>query len=502
MYISKYVVITGIILYCIIISTFIETVLPYGIHEWAQSDRLSLAYGFYDNGMNFFKPVTNNSLAIDRVVGVEFPFQSYLTAGIAHFISREYIPHIFRIINIVMTCIAIILLFNYLYNKTRDFLLAIIPVVFYLSSPIVVFYSFNFLPDPFALGLVTIGMIKLLKYYDNHTNKYQHYALLFFTFATLIKTSSVIFILPFYGIALISIFQQGLKNYLRDNKVMIGILTLIPFITASYILYIRYINEKYQSLIFMSSPKHFESFDELIDTFNNVKTVWLFEYFSIGMLLLLIVIFYLKIIKNKDKNEYNPILKQYSLLLITGALIFIYLFGNQFYHHDYYFIILIFSPLLFFIIIFVSTGNFKLNRVKTWSLAIALTLISGVNLHNLSNRFNEDYKPFSDWYQYKWMLDGSKKLDYLNIDRSKERFLVLGDYSPNLSLVYFDIIGYTQYEIGDDLRRDIPSLMNYYNNATVAIVNKKKYSPVELEGIDLIYEDDNIFIYQRTLNQQ
>lgn len=60
------------------------TRLPFGMHEWAQADRLALAVSYYDNGMNFFLPATLNQTTKGGIVGTEFPIQAYTAAALGH----------------------------------------------------------------------------------------------------------------------------------------------------------------------------------------------------------------------------------------------------------------------------------------------------------------------------------------------------------------------------------------------------------------------------------
>src|SRR4051812_10252475 len=69
--------------------------LPMGVHEWAQADRLAIAYRFFDDGMNFFRPATFNMEPSDGVVGVEFPIQAYLAASFGHLFGRGSISSCF-----------------------------------------------------------------------------------------------------------------------------------------------------------------------------------------------------------------------------------------------------------------------------------------------------------------------------------------------------------------------------------------------------------------------
>src|ERR1044072_7597338 len=137
--------------------------LPFGIHEWAQGDRLALAINFYDNGMDFLHPATQNLSSDNGIVGVEFPIQAYLAAGIAHLFGRSSISLIFRLLDILISVVGLYFLFRAAFNATRDFLFSLFVPVFIFCCPVYIFYAGNYLPDPAAASVSFIALYCLLE---------------------------------------------------------------------------------------------------------------------------------------------------------------------------------------------------------------------------------------------------------------------------------------------------------------------------------------------------
>src|SRR4051812_37150024 len=172
---------------------------PEGIHDWAQSDRLSLAVSFYDRGLNFFKPATNNLWPEDGITGVEFPLQSYIAALAGKILGRSHINTCFRLIDVMISCTGLLFLFLACYKRTKDFIFSLVPPLFMYCSPIYVYYTCNYLPDAAACSISFIAFYFLLEYIDTSSSRSLLLTLAVLTLATLMKTSLGIYLLSFMG---------------------------------------------------------------------------------------------------------------------------------------------------------------------------------------------------------------------------------------------------------------------------------------------------------------
>ncbi len=223
--------------------------LPFGIHEWAQADRYALAINFYDNGLDFFHPATQNLGSVRGIVGVEFPIQAYLAALIAHITGRGSISLVFRLLDILIAATGLYFLFRAVYNATRDFIFSITAPLFVFCSPVFIFYAGNYLPDPAAAAITFIAFYYLLEAMRLNKQGTLMTAIAFATLATLIKTSAGIYLggIIFYGLydALIS------RKNRRSACYILAAACISALLIVANMANIHHLNQKYQSSLFL-----------------------------------------------------------------------------------------------------------------------------------------------------------------------------------------------------------------------------------------------------------
>ena len=172
---------------------------PQGIHDWAQADRLSLAISFYDHGIDFFHPRTHNIYSTDGITGVELPLQSYLAAIGGKILGHNHINACFRLLDIIITCTGLLFLFLACYKATKDFVFSIFPALFIYMSPILIYYTCNYVPDSAACALTFISFYYIIDYTNTNNSRKLVWAIFILTLSSLIKTSEVIYLLGFLG---------------------------------------------------------------------------------------------------------------------------------------------------------------------------------------------------------------------------------------------------------------------------------------------------------------
>src|SRR5690606_15954491 len=192
---------------------------PRGIHAWAQADRLALAIGFYDNGMNFFKPRTYNQNSIDGITGVEFPLPAYLAALAGKIFGRDHISMLFRLISIIIGCTGLLFLFMAGYKRTKDFIYSMFTPLFVFCSPMFIYYTCSYLPDANAVGLLFVAFYYILDYLEHQSSRALLLSLFFLTLATLIKTSTGLYLLAFLGISAVQRLRQP-KMFSRKHDLL------------------------------------------------------------------------------------------------------------------------------------------------------------------------------------------------------------------------------------------------------------------------------------------
>ena len=138
---------------------------PKGVHQGAQCDRASIALNYYHNGLNLLYPEVHENRCKDGIVSCEFPLSNYLTAVV--YKCLKYDEKYFRILTFLFVSIGMyaLLLLLTLYIKT----LAAYLLLFILNtSPILLFYASNFIPDASALGLSLAAWYLFFRLYIPH----------------------------------------------------------------------------------------------------------------------------------------------------------------------------------------------------------------------------------------------------------------------------------------------------------------------------------------------
>ncbi len=427
------------ILYCIVYYSDVVGRLPYGIHDWAQADRLSLAINFYDHGMNFLQPATQSLYSKDGIAGVEFPLQSYLAAALGYIFGRQQISNCYRLLDICIALSGLYALFLIVYERTRDFVCSIFTPLFIFCSPVYVYYSGNFLPDSAAVSICFIGFYFFFRYLRDDRLKSLYSSFTWLTLAVLIKTSTITYLAGISIFALGHLWRKGNKRELWQT-IVVGVITLA--LILGNLLYVKYLDNKYHSPVFLAETRPFKSWDSFTEYFEvSFKRRWMNEYLLSQQYIIYIFIVTVGLVLSfqKSKRLVLPI-----IIFLAGACTLSYFFGEQLKLHDYY-ILPLFFPLLcmLLLIAMISVRRGLQGRQLSAVRAGVLVVIAALFLFADYQIFQRQ-KPEGDYYDanasYIWMEHGAQVLDDLHISRDEQ--IVVGDNAPNLGLVYCDRRGY------------------------------------------------------------
>lgn len=436
------------LLFALIVIFFITTyyhemifMMPQGIHSWAQADRYSLAVNFYDHGMNFFKPATHNLYAQDGITGVEFPIQAYLAAIGGKIFGREYISVCFRGVNTIINGISLLFLFHWVYRETKIFWVSILPPLFLFCSPVYIYYTCNYLPDATATAIAIVAFYYVYNYIKSPNDRSYAIGIIILTLASLIKTSAAVYLIGFlgYGFILRVRNKHSLKTNFRIAIISILCLGSIAF----YYFYNKYLNEQYNSHIFLARAMPIESKKQFEEIIGRIKEIWLGEYFVKVQYLVYTVILFGGLPYLITSKQGKRLLIQTAIFLL-GAVMIGYLMGSQFFEHDYYVLAIFFPGIIFTltvsIIVLVENlhdGKQKLSlQLGSFGAVLVMFFFADYHIHE---RLRPNYQPFK--IDEPWAKGGAEVLSSLNI-RTQEKILVLNDHEPNLSLIYFDRRGY------------------------------------------------------------
>lgn len=414
--------------------------MPHGIHSWAQSDRLAVAYSFYENDLNFLQPATYSLNSEGGRVGVEFPGIQYISAALAKITGIGHLPLIYRWVNFGLLIFSLL----YLASGIKQQRIRWLTVWLFTLSPVLLYYGYGFLPDTAALAMCYFGIGAFLRSQNdmNRAAGFRLLSLLFFAVAALFKATSGIYLFIFGGYYCFSALLR--KNY--TNSLLYAGATALPAVLVGLFDYYYVIktNKDLWSVIFMSKPKPVLNTQDVSDVFKGMGN-WIPEYFGglNGMVLLCAVIFLVYLLFS---GKINRMLLIFSILSITGLLAVIYLFGKQFINHDYYFLSSFYPLVSGVLYLFMKRGAralpgiFKPNLF--WLVVIAWSAIGVFN--HAGSRGLDYYK--TDHLEYHnnvaWLNNGDKTLSDFGVPEEAVIFVLYED-APNLSLLYFGRKGMT-----------------------------------------------------------
>lgn len=461
--------------------------LPYGIHEWAQADRLALAYGYYENGMHFFKPSTLSQFSKGGVTGVEFPIQAYIAALIAKILGKAYISIIFRLLDTFIVGLCLFFMYRIAATFTRHFLLAILPSLILLLSPCFLNYTCSYMPDTVSVSILLVGMGLYLQCWLQQKTSKRYCALFLCTLATLIKTSSGIYLIGFVAYDLYRLFYKkeykstGNRYWLYIVYIILSLATLV-----GYLLYNHYLNKVFDSSLFLLNVRPLTLKKAAFFLFSQFPKIWLKEYFIIpvyGLILGILLYNY----RCRKEYEVQQHLFPLNLILLAGMLLVSYLMGSQFIDHDYY-IIPIFLP---FIILqayrfIIASGQRIITRPQQKGIIVTVLMLLTWSYISTQQRLSWYYKEFSDDYHAGWMKQGAHYLQNAIPDR--EQIIVLNEGAPNLALVYFNRKGYVLNN--EWWHGDFGTAYRFFRDHSV------QYGVCELkELVKLLKEDGSFYKY-------
>ncbi|MCU0442694.1 MAG: hypothetical protein MUE96_09875 [Bacteroidia bacterium] len=415
---------------------------PQCMHQWAQADRASIARNYADEDMNFFLPRVHNCMNESGITGVEFPIIQYTVAIFYKLFGFNELWY--RLTMLLLVGMGVLFAFKIALcllgeNKWLSLSIALI----WYSSPALVFYTPNFIPDAGSLGLSLTAWYFFFSYLK--TAKRANIVLFFITLSlsSLIKITSFIGSITIITICIISLFKPKLFNLKKNTAINIAVTTIVSMIvTCIWYMYASWLKTKYGSEVFMLNLNPIDNLSQLPTDLYWLIYLWGSDYYSyptllIGMLMLLFCL--------SQYKSTNKLLLTITLLYAVGSFLFIILMMKQFVVHDYYVITLLptaFFLLLTFVDVFYKTQN---NFVKRYQkvLAMALVIITLSSLLFAKIIVNKRYAhQFGTLFKPEQMEGMEAYLRSIGITRN-DKVVSMYDVSPNVSLYLMNVKGIT-----------------------------------------------------------
>lgn len=414
---------------------------PKSVHTWRQFDCVAITDHLYTNNANIFFPKTY--YAKDDQTGYavgEFPLVNGIVSILYKIFSKDWA--VYRLTVFVFSIIGFLFLYLLVWQTSSNWLFSASIPVFLFASPVISYYSINFLPDLPSLALLFMGIYFWILFYQKRRNKFFIIGVLALTFSALLKITS--------AIALISILIIEIFILLRHKKVTLNFLFSIPGILIIVIWYIHahQLDSFHPTAIFLTEGRGIWQTSSMDRSYINqqIWNVWIpFLYPGIGWIILIggciTSLFF-------TKSKYFTFFV-FQWLVILGCLAFFLLMYRQFMWHDYLFII----PIGFFILPLVWIGyKMQQSNAKWINYFIAIVFFTGsyFTFLHAKTEINQRYFSTNNFLNYNPDLFTIKPKLRENGINEEDLVLSIPDNSPNITLTMMQQNGFTNY-------KDIPS---------------------------------------------
>ena len=418
---------------------------PSSVHVWAQCMRASIAKNYYEESFNFFYPRLHTVLDGEGITGLEFPFVNYSVAILYKFFGFD--EFYFRGFMMLSLFIGLGFFFFLCNSFIKNTFISLLIVGLCFFSPVLVYYTTNFMPDVTSLGLVLIGWYMFFRYLKTKKMKFLYWLFLVFTLASLIKVTSLISfcvlicLLVLDKLRFFNSTNKGL-SIINDKKKLIFLIITGFVLVFGWYAYAQWLSAAYHSNAFTLGTEYAKTKEQFLEVWDMILKNWEGEYYrpsfyySLYYMLIIIIVF---------AKYVSRLLFSITFFTTLGSIAFALLMFKQFTNHDYYIIPLLpsvfFLILTFFDLIVRLSNNFFPPIKYVISYLALLTLFSNAaySRDHYLDRHSPNYLQYTgDFSQY---YDLETKLRSLGI-KKHEVTLVGSDYTYCNGLYLMNQMGY------------------------------------------------------------
>ncbi len=320
---------------------------PYSIHMWRQSDCLSIAKNYLEEGFHFFQP-TIHWISLDHKDQAvsELPLLNYIVALLWGLFGQH--EFIYRLLSLLIVYLGLYYLFRFTFEVTSDRFWAFFVPLLLFTSPILVFYGNNFLSNAPSFGLALTALYFYWRFVRTNKVKHLYISLFIYLLAGLLKVTALLSFAAILVIHSASRFEY-FRNAFRIQRIGRPI-HLLPMIGVPAIIIIwSWWAKQYNSQTgyFVVGMKPVWDLANLYDGLyygTRLYTALLPAYFNQPALFIILALFAWLLVKFRRTDR---LLVSLTGLILIGMLCYVVLFMEAFGVHDYYLInLLIFIPLV------------------------------------------------------------------------------------------------------------------------------------------------------------
>jgi len=440
---------------------------PYSAHQWRQADCLSITQHYYQENLPFLEPEVHWRVGSNNTGKTisEFPLIYYSVGKLWQVFGKKY--WIYRILNFLIVLLGL----YYLKRLVKailgsDFWSIFIPL-FLFTSPILVYYSNNFLMNSSALGIALIASYHHYQFLIKSSYKHLVFASILFLVAGLLKITALLLFFGFGAILLYQIIWVD-KAFKSRWKVLLPYLVTLIGIVGWYRFAGNYNANNVQIFLQGLLPIWELNSSQVAETWSLFHNYIFPEFFSIPVLFLLLLIFVYLIFYSRQLHKYYRAL---LMLVALGVLSYFLLFYQVFSGHDYYLLnSLIVVPLIVIVGLHYLKAHypnlFSGKALKLFALLIFISSTYYCRIHTIikydvgSNwvrtSMHTTVENKENWQLYHWkykrtFYDLETIEPYLNsigITRD-DQVISMPDSSINITLYLMNRRGWTDYGLGE-----------------------------------------------------
>lgn len=433
---------------------------PQSAHLWRQADCASIARNYYTDGLNPFQPRMHNifkgksGTGGDGMTVGEFPVLYYLAAILYQLFGFH--EGLFRLLNLIFTLSGLYVFSLIVRGLSQSFIFSILVGGLFFTSPLLAFYSFNFLPDAPAFGFLCWSLYYFYRYFTTEKVVYLKSSFAWIALAGLLKITLLI---PFIALLILLIGERAGWFKMRKEGAFFksGWSVLPHFMVVCGAIMIWYMgakwyNSRHSSYLLMDIMPLWKVWGEYADKiWKRIVDEWYLTYFYpavhllMGLGFLYILIFY---------KKQHPFLRGMTILTFFGVLGAGILWFEQLYHHDYYVI----AYLSLYIMISITTIQ-SLNRLfpgifrSWWVNLLAGTLFVCSALHAreiMEYRYNPEGTFLNAYNASFYQTDALQAFMREQKISRDAKVISLPDISTNASLYHMQRNGLTHYNYQGD----------------------------------------------------
>lgn len=443
---------------------------PQSVHIWRQTNCISIAQNYYQHNLLLLEPEIHNQFCdggtSGKAVG-EFPIIYFTVAKLWKVFGKH--EWIFKLVQISFLFIGLYALFLFLRRILKDQFLAGFASLLVFTSPMIIFYGPNFLPDVPALSFIFMSWFFTHKFLDKKKSWNLWVAAIFFCIAMLLKITSAISFIAFGGWIIFELLFLSKSKRIFNFQLK----HLLPFLIIIIPVVLWYWYADYYNQIHRG---HFsfhgiwpiwdmtkEQLARIIDALDKIYFKELFlpftQYFTFAIWIYLMVII----------GKLKPVYRFLLVVLSIGFLIQMMLWFQVLEGHDYYMINLVVVFVAVWAIFLLQVSKVKSNFKYLMHGFLLLFFLYNVitckeraeGRYNswMNDMYNKNMKAFIDiepWFE-KWGIGKDDKV------------ISIPDFTINGSLYFMNRKGYTEF--GSDFSKAETFYERIEQGAKYLIVN-------------------------------